>query len=96
MSIAIDVGLHDGVAVVKVLPVSGDDEERVVDAHTQPDHETEELREVRDRDEVRGQEQQDRTDADPGEGDRNRQSHREHGPERDDQDDDGEGQAEHL
>ena len=38
VSIAIDVGLLRRVAVVEVLPVPGDDEQRVVDAHAEADH----------------------------------------------------------
>ena len=58
VSIAMAVASSDRVAVVEVLAVPGDDEERVVDAHAEADHQAEELGEVGNGEEVRGQEQE--------------------------------------
>ena len=46
VSIAIDVASSGRVPVVEVLPVAGDDEQRVVDADAEADHAAEERREV--------------------------------------------------
>ena len=86
----------DGGPLVQVLAVSRHDEQGVVDADTQAEHERDRGGEVGDRQEVGEQPGEDRSDADAGEGDADGQAHREHGPERQDQHDDGEGQAEQL
>ena len=81
---------------VELLAIAGDDEERVVDADAEADHDPEERREVGDREDV-GQQGDDRhADADAEQRVADGQPHREHRPEREDQDDDREREAEHL
>jgi hypothetical protein len=89
-------GFLDRVPVVEVLPEPGDDEERVVDAHAETDHHADHAGEVRHRQRVGEDRHQDRPHADARQGHADGQAHGQHGPEGDDQDDDGEGQAEHL
>ena len=89
-------GVGDAHAVVQVLAVAGDDEQRVVDADAEADHHAEDQREVGNVDERR-------QDADAGGADEHahqrsddRQAHRDDGAERDEQHDDCDGDADQL
>ena len=76
--------------------MSGDDEQGVVDADAEADHDAEERREVGDGEDV-GQQRDDRhADADAEQSVADGQAHRQHRSEGDDQDDDGERETEHL
>jgi hypothetical protein len=88
--------LAHGVPRVQLLAVAGDDQQGVVDADAQADHDAEERGEVGDRDHVAEQRDDRGAEADAEQGDAHRQAHRQHRAERQDQDDDGERQAEHL
>ena len=88
--------LADVVAGVELLAVAGDDEQRVVDADAEADHQADERREVGDLHEVAGQDHERATEADAEQRDADRQAHGQHRAERDDQDDDGERQTEQL
>ena len=81
---------------VQLLAVAGDDQERVVDADAEPDHDAEEGGEVGDRHHVAQQGDEGGADADAEEGDADGQPHGQHRAEGDDEDDDGEGEAEGL
>ncbi len=86
----------DGCPLVQVLPVSGHDEQRVVDTDTEAEHDGDRGREVGDREEVCEQPGKDRSHSDAGEGDADGEAHGEHRPEGEDEHDHGEGQAEQL
>ncbi len=81
---------------MQLLAVAVDDEERVVDADAEADHDRHELREVGHLDRVGHDGDGARPDADPDERRADRHAHRQHRAERDDQDDDGEREAERL
>ena len=82
--------------VVQVLPVPGDDEQRVVDADAEADHHAEDVGEVGRAEEVAEEPGDDRADADAGEGDADGQAHREHRAEGEQEDHDREAEAERL
>ena len=86
----------DGGPPVQVLPVSGHDEQRVIDADTEAEHDGHRRGEVGDRKDVAEQPGEDRAHADAGEGDADGKAHGEDRPEGEDEHDDGEGQAEQL
>jgi hypothetical protein len=88
--------LAHGVAVVELLAVAGDDEQRVVDADAQPDHHAQERGEVGDGHEVAEDGDDHRAEADAEQRHAHGQAHGQHRAERHDQDDDGEGQADLL
>ena len=88
--------LANVVARVQLLAIARDDQQRVVDADAEADHQADERREVGDLDEVAGEDDERAAEADAEQRDADRQAHREHRPERDDQDDDGEREAEQL
>ena len=71
-------------------------EQRVVDADAEADHQADERREVGDLHEVAGEDDERAAEADAEQRDADRQAHGQHRAERDDQDDDGEGEAEQL
>ena len=73
----------------EALPVPSDDEQRVVDAHADPDHRRELRGEVGCRDGMADELDERDTDADAEERDEDRQAHREQRAERDEQDHDG-------
>ncbi len=79
-----------------VLPISGDDEQGVVDPHTETEHDGDGGGEVGNGDHVAEKPRQRGAETDAGEGDPDRQPHGEHRPEGEDQDDDGEGDSEEL
>ena len=83
-------------AGVDPFPVAGDDEQGVVDADAEPDHGPQEGGEVGDVDDVAEDDDQAEPGADAAEGDGDRQAHREHRAEGEDQHDDGEGEADEL
>ena len=89
-------GVGDAHAVVQVLAVAGDDEQRVVDADTEADHHAEDHREVRDVDERRQDADAGRADEHAHERGDDRQAHRDDGAERDEQHDDRDGDADEL
>ena len=78
------------------LPVAGDDEQGVVDADAEPDHDPEERGEVGDVDDVAEDDDQTHPRADSAEGDGDGEAHREHRAEGEDQHDDGEGEADEF
>ena len=80
--------------MVQVLPVSGDDEQRIVDAHTQADHQAEERSELGHLDEVGEDRDGHRAGHDAGDGHADGQTHGQHGPEGHHEDHDGERDAE--
>ena len=75
-------------ARLESLSVAGDDEQRVVDAHTDADHRRQRRGEALQRIHVRQQTDDGKPDRDTGQRDDDGQHHREHRPERDQQDDD--------
>ena len=79
-----------------VLPESGHDEERVVDADTEAEHHGDRRGEVGDRKDVAQESGEDRSHPDAGEGDADGETHGEHRPEREDEHDHREGQAQQL
>ena len=81
---------------VEVLAVAGDDEQRVVDADTDADHRHRGGGEVGHVDEVADDEDQRDAGADAEQRGADRQPHREHRPERDQQDDHGGEQPDRL
>ena len=81
---------------LQALPVAGDDEQRVVDADAEADHRHHRRREVGHRDDVAGQRHERRADAEAEQGGADRQAHRQHRTEGEDQDDDGGDDAEDL
>ena len=96
-------GVHRGdgrlagrAAGVESLPVAGDDEQGVVDADAEPDHDPEEGGEVGDVEDVAEDDDQAHPGPDSAEGDRDGQAHREDRAEGEDQHDDGEGEADEL
>jgi hypothetical protein len=91
-----DGGAADVVAGVQLFAEPRDDQQRVVDAHAETDHEPDELGRLRQRHDVADGDHERRADADAEEGDPHRQPHREDGPEREDQDDDREREPDHL
>lgn len=82
--------------LVEVLPEPGDDEQGVVNANPQTDHDADGRGEVGHRDHLRQQTGDHRAGRDTGEGHPHRQARGQHRPECDDQDDDGEAEAEGL
>ena len=78
------------------VPVAADDEQRVVDADAKPDHRADRHRELGNREQVREQRGERRADADAGARHCDRQPHRQHRAERQNQHDDGEGEADEL
>ena len=96
VSMAMPIDSRRVVPGVQLLAVAGDDEQRVVDADAEADHDAEERREVGDGEDVRQQGDDRHADADAEQRVADRQPHREHRPEREDQDDDGERETEHL
>ena len=76
------------VAGVDRLPVPGDDEQGVVDADAEADHRDHLDREVRHRHRVAGDRHDRGAGTEAEQGDADRQAHREHRAEREDQDDD--------
>ena len=88
--------LAHGMTHVELLAVASDDQQRVVDADAEPDHDPEEGREVGDGQDVAQQRDDRGADADAEERDADRQAHREHRAERQDQDDDGERETDHF
>ena len=78
----------DGEPAVQRLPVSGDDEQRVVDADAETDHRDHRRCEVRHRQRVAEQRDDGAGDAEAEQRDADREAHREHRAERDDEDDD--------
>ena len=96
VSIAVIVASSGRSTGVDPLPVAGDDEQGVVDADTEPDHGAEEGGEVGDLEDVAEDDDQTQSGADAAEGDGDRQAHRQHGAEGEDQHDDGEGEADEL
>ena len=78
------------------LPVAGDDEQRVVDADAEPDHDPEERREVGDVEDVAEDDDEAHPGPDAAEGDGDREAHGEDGAEGEDQYDDGEGEPDEL
>ena len=79
------------------LAVSGDDEQGIVDPDSEPDHDADQRGELGDREQVGQQgDQAEPTGADAGDGDTDRQTHRQHRPECQDQHHDGERQADQL
>jgi hypothetical protein len=84
------------VSGVEAFPVAGDDEEGVVDADAEPDHDPEDGGVVGDGEDVGEQQGHPHTGGDPAEGDGDREAHGEHRPECQDQDDHGEGETEEL
>ena len=88
--------LADVVPRVQLLAVAGDDEQRVVDADAEADHDADERREVGDLEDVAGDDHRRAAEADAGERGADRQAHRQHRAEGDDEDDDGEREAEQL
>ena len=81
---------------VQVLPESGHDEERVVDADTEAEHHGDRRGEVGDRQDVGQQSGEDRSHPDAGKGDADGETHGEHRPEGEDEHDHGERQAQQL
>ena len=86
----------DAHALVEVLAVSGDDEQRVVDADAEADHHAEDQRDL-------GHVRERRQDADAGDADEDadqrgddREAHRDHRAEGDEQHDDGDAEADQL
>ena len=92
-----DRGLFGGGAGACELAVSGHDEQGVVDADAEPDHDADQWCELGDREQVGQQgDQAEPSCADPGDGDADRQSHRQHRSEGEDQHDDRERQTDQL
>ena len=81
---------------MELLPVAGDDEQRVVDADAEPDHDADERGEVGHLEQVAEENDQRAADADAEQRDPDGQAHCEDRPERDDEDDDREGESEDL
>jgi hypothetical protein len=81
---------------VELLAVPRDDEQRVVDADAQSDHQPDERSELRHLEDVAEQDHESAADPDAEQGDRDREAHGQHRSEGHDQDDDGEGEAEQL
>ncbi|MEI2653793.1 MAG: hypothetical protein V9G12_16890 [Microthrixaceae bacterium] len=81
---------------VEAFPVAGDDEEGVVDADAEPDHDPEDGGVVRDGEDVAEEQGDPDAGGDTAECDGDREAHGEHRPEGQDQDDHGEGEAEEL
>jgi hypothetical protein len=81
---------------VELLAVAGDDEQRVVDADAEADHDAQERCEVRDREHLAQQGDDGGAETDAEQGHAHRQAHGQHRAEGHDQDDDGERQAEGL
>jgi hypothetical protein len=84
------------VAGPQLLAVAGGDEQGVVDAHPQADHDAEEGGEVGDGEDVAQKGDEGRADADPEEGHAHGKAHGQHRAEGDDEDDHGEGHAQDL
>ena len=78
------------------VPVAVDDEQRVVDADAKPDHRADRHRELRNREQVREQRGERRAETDAGARHCDRQPHRQHRAERQNQHDDGEGEPDEL
>jgi hypothetical protein len=68
-------------------PVTGDDEQRVVDPHPEPDHDRQRGADLRDLDEMTDQPDQAETDQEPEDRVPVRKAHRHHRPEREQEDD---------
>ena len=83
-------------AAVELLSITRDDQQRVVDADTETDHDADERREVGHLDHVARENDEGRPQTDAEQRDRDRQTHREDRAERDDQDHDRERQPEQL
>jgi hypothetical protein len=81
---------------VQVLPVARDDEEGIVDPDAQPDHRGQDRRELRHARERRHDHDQSRPRGETDHRRADRQSHRDDGPERDQQDDHRGQQADQL
>ena len=79
---------------LQALPVAGDDEQGVVDADAEADHRHHRRREVGHRDDVAEQRDEGRGDAEAEQGGADRQAHRQHRTEGQDEDDDGGDDAE--
>ena len=81
---------------VQLLAVTGDDQQGVVDAHAEADHQADELRHLGHREHVAQRDQDRGADADAHQRGADGQAHGEHRPEGQDQDDDGERHAQDL
>ena len=88
VSIAVITAVFGIEAGLQSLAVARDDEQRVVDADADADHRRQRRREALQRIDVREQTDDREPDRDAGERDDDRQRHREHRTERDQQDDD--------
>ena len=86
----------DRQAELQVLAMAGDDEQRVVDADTEPDHRRDRRRHGADVDEARDDRDQSDTGREADERDADRQSHRDDRAEREQQHDRGDEQADEL
>ena len=89
-------GLLTGQAPVEVFAEAGDDEQRVVDAHPQAEHDGDGGGEVGHGHGVGGQPHHHHAGGDTRQSHADGQAHGQHGAEGQDQDHDGEAQAEHL
>ena len=96
VSIDGDGRLAGRAAGVDSLPIAGDDEQGVVDADAEPDHDPEEGGEVGDAEDVAEDDDQTHARPDSAEGDRDGQAHGEDRAEGEDQHDDREGEADEL
>ena len=85
----LDDGLLHAQPELQALPVAGDDEQGVVDADAEADHRHHLHREVGHRDEVAEQRDEGGADAESEQGRADRQPHRQHRTEGQDEDDDG-------
>ena len=90
-------GVLDAHAVVEVLAVPGDDEQRVVDADAEADHGAEDQRELRDvHDGGRARRRRPTPTKMPMQRRHDREPHRDHRAEGDEQHDDGDADADQL
>jgi hypothetical protein len=81
---------------VYLFSMARDDQQGVVDAHAETDHDADERSEVGDLEHMAQQDDERATEADAEQRHADRQTHREHRPEGNDEDDDGEREAEEL
>ena len=89
-------GVGDAHALVEVLAVSGDDEQRVVDADAEADHGAQDQRELGDVQECGQDADGGGTDEDAHQRGDDRQAHGHHGAEGDEQHDDGDADTDQL